>query len=48
MLQRDIQMHWQAQAQAARSDRRIDVITFITLGTSLIALIGHLMKVGLW
>ena len=30
------------------SDHKMDVITFIALATTLIALIGHLMNVGLW
>jgi hypothetical protein len=34
--------------EQSRTDRRIDVVTFITLATTLIVLIGHLMRVGLW
>jgi|GraSoiStandDraft_30_1057271.scaffolds.fasta_scaffold502261_2 hypothetical protein len=38
----------QAHAEVANSDRNLDAITFIALATTLIVLIGHLMKVGLW
>jgi hypothetical protein len=34
--------------QETHSDHKMDVITFITLATTLIALIGHLLRVGLW
>ena len=38
----------QSQVQVARSHGALDAITFITLATTLIVLIGHLMKIGLW
>jgi hypothetical protein len=38
-----------ARAQVATaSDRRMDVITFIALSTTLIVAIGQLLRFGLW
>jgi hypothetical protein len=32
----------------SNAGHKMEVITFITIATSLIVLIGHLMNVGLW
>lgn len=31
-----------------QTDYKLDVIAFIALATTLIVIIGHLMRVGLW
>jgi hypothetical protein len=45
---RNREVYWLAKAEAANSDRKLEVIKFIAFATTLIVLIGHLMKVGLW
>jgi hypothetical protein len=38
----------EVQSRALASHQMLDAITFIALATTLIVVIGHLMKVGLW
>lgn len=45
---RNREVYWVAKAEATNSDRKLDALKFIALATTLIVLIGHLMKVGLW